>query len=85
METRKFTHSKEEAAKYRKDENYIETGTDKNGNLIFHSIKIEDVLSKIEKQVYDLKEKSDEYISSVLNISKKTVGCYRDKIKSKGF
>jgi len=85
MKTRKFTHSKEEAEKYRKDINYIESGTDDNGNVIFHSIKIEDVLSEREKQVYDMKEKSNEDISIILGISVKSVDSYRNKIKSKGF
>lgn len=85
METRKFTHSKEEAEKYREDPNYIESGTDHNGNVIFRSTKIEDVLSEREKQVYDMKEKSNEVIAKVLEISAKSIENYRNKIKSKGF
>jgi len=84
METRKFTHSKEEAEKYRKDPKYIESGTDDNGNVIFHSTKIEDVLSEREKQVYDMKEKSNEVIAKALEISAKSVESYRNNIKSNG-
>lgn len=62
-----------------------EVGQEENGNYVFWSNKIEDVLSEREKQVYDLKEKTNEEIADILEISSKSVESYKDKIKSKGF
>ena len=85
METRRFAHNETEVEKFRNDPDFTETGQDDNGNIIFHSKKIEDVLSKREKEVYDLKEKPNEVIAENLNISEKSVESYRKKIQSKGF
>lgn len=85
METRKWAHAPKEVKKFRNDPNFIESGEDDNGNTIFRDTRIEIVLSKREKQVYDMKEQSDEEIAKALEISAKSVESYRNKIKLKGF
>lgn len=85
METRRWAHTPQEVEKFRNDPNFVESGIDDNGNTIFRDTRIEVVLSKREKEVYDMKEESNEVIAKTLEISVKSVESYRNKIKSKGF
>ena len=85
METRRYAHSDKEVKEFRNNPQMMEIGKDDNGNIVFKSTKIEDVLSKREKQVYDRKEQSNEIISNDLGIAVKTVEAYRQNIAKKGF
>ena len=85
METRRYARLEKEVKQFRSNPDMIEIGKDDNGNIVFKSTKIEDVLSKREKQVYDRKDQSNEKISNDLGISVKTVEAYRQNIARKGF
>jgi DNA-binding NarL/FixJ family response regulator len=85
MERRRYAHTQEEVNKFRNNPDFIEGGKDDNGKVIFLSMRIEDVLSKREKEVYDLRGNSNEEIADVLGISSKTVESNRDKINKKHF
>lgn len=77
------THTKEEELKAKSNPNVIFGGRDHNGNAFFGYTSLEKLLSQGEKEVYALKEMSDEIISKKLKISEKTVKAYRKKIKNK--
>lgn len=85
METRRWAHTPQEVENFRNNPNFIESGMDDNGNIIFRDVRIEVVLSKREKEVYDMKEQSNKVIAETLGISEKGVESYRNKIKNKGF
>lgn len=78
------THSEEERAIFIK-KGFKEVGKEDNGNYVFWSNIIEDVLSEREMEVYKLSKKSNAIIALELNISVKSVEGYRSKITSKGF
>lgn len=79
---RKVAHNEQERQEFIALD-YKEVGKEENGNYVFWSNKIEDLLSHRELQVYKLKAKSNEYISKELSISVESVENYRVKIESK--
>lgn len=85
METRRVAHSEQEVTRFINNPDMVYIGQEENGNKVFKSTKIEDVLSKREKQVFDKKHQSNEKIASCLGISVKTVEAVREKILKKGF
>lgn len=81
---RKVAHSEKE----RKDfiaKGFQEVGKEENGNYVFWSNKITDILSSREIEVFELQDKSDIEIAEILEVSEKTIISYRKKIEDKGF
>jgi DNA-binding NarL/FixJ family response regulator len=60
-------------------------GHDDNGNQMWINNARNVVLSNREKQVYKLRNLSNQEIAQKLGISEKSVRSYREKIESKGF
>ncbi|MDY3326709.1 LuxR C-terminal-related transcriptional regulator [Riemerella anatipestifer] len=64
---------------------FVFSSVDENENQVFLNTSIESRLSEREMQVYNNKEKSNLEIAEMLGVSEKTIECYRDNIKRKGF
>lgn len=82
---KRFIAHSEDERNHLSAKGFREVGREQNGNYVFWSNNMEDVLSQREKEVHSLKHKSDDEISELLGISTKSVKSYREKIKSKGF
>lgn len=81
---RKVAHSEEERKAFI-EKGYKEVGKEENGNYVFWSNKMTDILSKREMEVFELQDKKNVEIAEILGISEKSVLAYRKKIKDKGF
>lgn len=79
---RKVAHSEEERKEFL-SKGFQEVGKEENGNYVFWSNKMTDILSKREQQVFALKDKSNIEIAETLNVSEKTIISYRKKIEAK--
>lgn len=81
---RKVAHSEEERKAFIA-QGFQEVGKEENGNYVFWSNKMTDVLSKREIEVFELQDKSNIEIAEILEVSEKTIISYRKKIEDKGF
>ena len=81
---RKVAHSEEERKAFI-EKGFQEVGKEENGNYVFWSNKMTDILSKRELQVFEIQDKKDIEIAEKLSISEKSVLVYRKKIEDKGF
>jgi len=81
---RKVAHSGEERKAFI-EKGFKEVGQEENGNYVFWSNKMTDVLSKREIEVFELQDKKDIEIAKILDVSEKTIISYRKKIEDKGF
>jgi len=81
---RKVAHSEEERKAFI-EKGFKEVGREENGNYVFWSNKMTDILSKREIEVFELQDKSDSEIAEILEVSEKTIISYRKKIEEKGF
>jgi hypothetical protein len=81
---RKVAHSEEERKAFIA-KGFKEVGREENGNYVFWSNKMTDILSKREIEVFELQDKKDIEIAELLGVSEKTVISYRKKIEDKGF
>jgi DNA-binding NarL/FixJ family response regulator len=81
---RKVAHSEKERKAFLA-KGFQEVGKEENGNYVFWSNKMTDILSKRELQVFELHDKSDIEIAEILDVSEKTIISYRKKIEDKGF
>ena len=81
---RKVAHSEEERKAFIA-KGFKEVGREENGNYVFWSNKMTDILSERELQVFELQDKKDIEIAEKLSISEKSVLAYRKKIEDKGF
>jgi ATP/maltotriose-dependent transcriptional regulator MalT len=81
---RKVAHSAEQRKSFI-EKGFKEVGREENGNYVFWSNKMTDILSKRELQVFELQDKSDIEIAEILEVAEKTIVSYRKKIEDKGF
>lgn len=81
---RKVAHSEGEREAFIA-QGFKEVGKEKNGNYVFWSNKVTDILSKREMEVFALQCKTDIEIAGILGVSEKTIISYRKKIVGKGF
>lgn len=66
------------------EQGLVEVGMEENGNYVFWSNDITDVLSKKELNIFSLFDKEDVEIAEKLQVSQKSVAAYREKISNRG-
>ena len=80
---RKVAHSNEERELFL-SKGLAEVGREENGNYVFWSNKLQDVLSSQELKVFELRSLTTHEIAQKIGISEGSVLSYRKKIRGKG-